>query len=198
MFQITYFAKIVAPDTYIERGDSACYIIVDCLFTRAFWDRFTWTGINRGNKSKKGFREFANVLQLILAIVRVGDPTYTSQKLETFCKTRLFRYSKARSISKQLRKSACRPNRKKQGQNSNQQDEINCDGSKSEAVANGTGEIDEADEIVDSKSSDGNASQVDLSTDERDGSEYETDEREAGDSDEIQDVDDFFKDNDLF
>ncbi|XP_065090064.1 uncharacterized protein LOC135711210 [Ochlerotatus camptorhynchus] len=110
---IAYYTKIVIPDTYIGRGDSAFYIIADCLFTRAFWDTFTWTGINRGNKSKKGFREFANVLQLLLAIVRIGDPTYTLRNLETFCKTRLFRYSKARSISKQLRKSACRLNRKK-------------------------------------------------------------------------------------
>lgn len=93
---------------YYEKGDSASYLIVDCLFTRAFWNSFTWTGINRGNKSTRGFREFANVLQLLLAIVNVGDPTYTSIKLEKFCKNRLFRYSKSRSSNKQLRKSTCR------------------------------------------------------------------------------------------
>lgn len=116
MFQIKYFTKIIPPTTYYEKGDSACYLIVDCLFTRSFWNNFTWTGINRGNKSKRGFREFANVFQLLLAIVRVGDPTYTNIKLESFCKNRLFRYSKARSSSKQLRKSTCRNTRLKHGQ----------------------------------------------------------------------------------
>ncbi|XP_062556649.1 uncharacterized protein LOC134221474 [Armigeres subalbatus] len=105
---VKYFTKIIPPATYWERGDSACYLIVDCLFTRGFWNSFTWTGINRGNKSKRGFREFGNVVQLLLAIVNVGDPTYTNTKLETFCKNRLFRYSKARSSSKLLRKSTCR------------------------------------------------------------------------------------------
>lgn len=112
-FQVKYFTKIIPPAAYYEKGDSACYLIVDCLFTRTFWNSFTWTGINRGNKSKRGFREFANVLQLLLAIVSVGDPTYSSLKLESFCKNRLFRYSKARSTSKQLRKSTCRKSRLK-------------------------------------------------------------------------------------
>ncbi|XP_062549884.1 uncharacterized protein LOC134214541 [Armigeres subalbatus] len=108
---VKYFTKIIPPATYYEKGDSACYLIVDCLFTRTFWNSFTWTGINRGNKSKRGFREFVNVLQLLLAIVSVGDPTYSSIKLESFCKNRLFRYSKARSSSKQPRKSTCRKTR---------------------------------------------------------------------------------------
>ncbi|XP_058448998.1 uncharacterized protein LOC131428960 [Malaya genurostris] len=110
---IKYFSKIIVPVAYYSKGDSACYLIVDCLFTRAFWNAFTWTGISRGTKSKRGFREFANVLQLLLAIVSVGDPTYTSIKLETFCKNRLFRYSKSRCSSKQLRKSTCRLTKKK-------------------------------------------------------------------------------------
>lgn len=45
----------------------------------------------------------------------VGDPTYTNIKLEAFCKNRLFRYSKARSSSKLLRKSTCRRTKKKNG-----------------------------------------------------------------------------------
>ncbi|XP_055539568.1 uncharacterized protein LOC129726644 [Wyeomyia smithii] len=110
---IKYFTKIIPPTSYYAKGDSACYIIVDCLFTRPFWNNFTWTGINRGNKSKRGFREFANVLQLLFAIVSIGDPTYTRIKLESFCKNRLFRYSKARSSSKQLRRSTCRRTRVK-------------------------------------------------------------------------------------
>lgn len=93
-------------------GDNAAYIVVDCLFTRPFWNLFTWTGINRGNKSKRGFREFGNVTQLIVNIVRAGDPFYTLQKFESFCKTRLFRYSKSRSMKPQLRKSSCRPGRR--------------------------------------------------------------------------------------
>ncbi|XP_058448682.1 uncharacterized protein LOC131428654 [Malaya genurostris] len=110
---IKYFSKIIVPVAYYSEGDSACYLIVDRLFTRAFWNAFTWTGISRGTKSKRGFRELANVLQLLLAIVSVGDPTYTSIKLETFCKNRLFRYSKSRCSSKQLRKSTCRLTKKK-------------------------------------------------------------------------------------
>lgn len=85
---------------------------MDCLFTREFWTRFTWTGISRGQKSKRGFREFGNVLQLLVNLVCIGDPSYTAQKLEEFCRTRLFRYSMSRSTSKRLRKSACRPERK--------------------------------------------------------------------------------------
>ncbi|XP_055542617.1 uncharacterized protein LOC129728223, partial [Wyeomyia smithii] len=109
---LTYFSKIIIPNSYNGNGDNACYTAVDCLFTRNFWNQFTWTGINRGAKSKRGFREFGNVTQLILKIVQIGDPLYTAQKLEAFCKTRLFRYAKARSSNKQLRRSACRPERK--------------------------------------------------------------------------------------
>lgn len=43
--------------------------------------------------------------------MRIGDPTYSAKKLEDFC--RLFRYSRTRSSNKQLRKSACRPARKR-------------------------------------------------------------------------------------
>ncbi|XP_055544990.1 uncharacterized protein LOC129730038 [Wyeomyia smithii] len=110
---VVYFSRIIPPNAYIGNGDSACYTIVDCLFTRDFWTRFTWTGISRGKKSKQGFREFGNILQLLVRLVCIGDPTYNAQKLESFCKNRLFRYSKSRSMSKQLRKSACRLTRKK-------------------------------------------------------------------------------------
>lgn len=112
IFQLTYFTRIIPPNSYDNNGDNACYTIVDCLFTRDFWTRFTWTGISRGQKSKRGFREFGNVLQLLVKLVCIGDPSYTVQKLEDFCRTRLFRYSKTRSTNKQLRKSACRPARK--------------------------------------------------------------------------------------
>ncbi|XP_021703770.1 uncharacterized protein LOC110677188 [Aedes aegypti] len=120
---VKYFTKIIPPITYYAKGDSACYLLVDCLFTREFWNSFTWTGINRGNKSKRGFREFANVLQLLLAIVSVGDPTYTNMKLEAFCKNRLFRYSKTRSSSKQLRKSTCRRTKTKKDDANENHDE---------------------------------------------------------------------------
>ncbi|XP_055639757.1 uncharacterized protein LOC129777493 isoform X2 [Toxorhynchites rutilus septentrionalis] len=110
---LNYFSNIVMPNAYVGKGDNACYIIVDCLFSREFWNQFTWTGINRGQKSKRGFRQFGNVTKLLLDIVRIGDPQYTFQKLETFCKARLFRYSKSRSSSKKLRKSVCRPGRSK-------------------------------------------------------------------------------------
>lgn len=118
---------------------------MDCLFTRSFWNNFTWTGINRGNKSKRGFREFANVLQLLQAIVSVGDPTYTNVKLELFCKNRLFRYSKARSSSKKLRKSTCRRTRIKKGE---------ADGNPGDAVSAVTAVND--DEPVDNITTDSN------------------------------------------
>ncbi|XP_062711083.1 uncharacterized protein LOC115262857 [Aedes albopictus] len=110
---LQYFTRIIPPNSYANNGNNACYTIVDCLFTREFWDRFTWTGISRGQKSKRGFREFGNVLGLLLKLVQIGDPTYTTQKLEEFCRTRLFRYSRSRCSNKQLRKSACRPTRKR-------------------------------------------------------------------------------------
>ncbi|XP_058840183.1 uncharacterized protein LOC131695705 [Topomyia yanbarensis] len=116
MKYLAYFSKIIIPNSYAGKGDNACYTVVDCLFTRGFWNLFTWTGINRGYKSKRGFREFGNVTDLILKIVQIGDPCYTARSLELFCKKRLFRYSKARSLSKQLRKSACRPGRKEANQ----------------------------------------------------------------------------------
>lgn len=106
-----YFSKIIVPNSYIEKGDNAFYIISDCLFTRRFWNCFTWTGVNRGEKSKRGFREFGNITELLLRIVQIGDPTYTRQQLEKFCKTRLFRHSKSRSTNKMLRKSSCRTKR---------------------------------------------------------------------------------------
>lgn len=109
---LQYFSKIIQPNKHAGKGDNACYIIVDCLFTREFWNQFTWTGINRGmKKSSRGFREFGNVTRLLLNIVRLGDPSYNAERLENFCKTRLFRYSRARSVSQKLRKSACRPAR---------------------------------------------------------------------------------------
>ncbi|XP_055522730.1 uncharacterized protein LOC129716909 [Wyeomyia smithii] len=110
---IKYFTKIIPPTSYYESLYFACYKILDCFFTRPFWNNFTWTGINRGNKSKRGFRESANVLQLLFAIVSIGDPTYTRIKLESFCMNRLSRYSKARSSSKQLLRSTCRRTRVK-------------------------------------------------------------------------------------
>ncbi|XP_062703461.1 uncharacterized protein LOC109417550 [Aedes albopictus] len=110
---LVYFTRIIPPNSYATNGDNACYTIVDCLFTRDFWTRFTWTGISRGQKSKRGFREFGNVLKLLEDLVRIGDPTYSAKKLEDFCRTRLFRYSRSRSSNKQLRKSACRPARKR-------------------------------------------------------------------------------------
>ncbi|XP_058830200.1 uncharacterized protein LOC131689252 isoform X2 [Topomyia yanbarensis] len=108
---LKYFAKIITPNSHLGKGDNACYTIVDCLFTREFWNQFTWTGINRGKKSKRGFREFGNVKQLLLNIIRIGDPSYNVHKLESFCKTRLFRHAKARALNPRLRKSVCRPGR---------------------------------------------------------------------------------------
>nr|XP_019526947.2 uncharacterized protein LOC109398944 [Aedes albopictus] len=109
---LIYFTRVIPPNSYVSNGDNACYTIVDCLFTREFWTRFTWTGISRGQKSKRGFREFGNVLQLLVDLVCIGDPSYSAHKLEDFCRTRLFRYSMSRSTNKRLRKSACRPERK--------------------------------------------------------------------------------------
>lgn len=110
-FQLEYFSKIIIPNAHNGKGDDACYTVVDCLFTRDFWTKMTWTGISRGNKAKKGFREHGNVTQLLRKIVQIGDPLYTAKKLELFCRNRLFRYSKSRAASQQLRKSASRPNR---------------------------------------------------------------------------------------
>lgn len=110
-FQLEYFSKIIIPNSYNGKGDNACYTVVDCLFTRDFWTKLTWARVSRGNKSKKGFREYGNVTQILCKIVQIGDPLYTAKSLEVFCKNRLFRYSKSRSASQKLRKSACRPNR---------------------------------------------------------------------------------------
>lgn len=106
-----YISRIIIPNSYVEKGDNAFYVIADCLFTRQFWNRFTWTGVNRSDKSKRGFREFGNVTELLLKLVQIGDPTYTRQQLEKFCKTRLFRHAKTRSANKMLRKSSCRNKR---------------------------------------------------------------------------------------
>lgn len=110
---LDYFAKFIHPTNCSSNGDNALYTIVDYLFTRDFWNNFTWTGINRGQKSSRGFREFANVTHLLLNIVLLGDTTYDSQRLEQFCRAKLFRYSKARAAGKQLRKSTVRPGRKR-------------------------------------------------------------------------------------
>lgn len=109
---LEYFAKIIFPNSCPGKGDNALYTIVDYLFTRDFWNHFTWTGISRGKKSNRGFREFGNVTHLMLNIVRLGDRTYDAPKLEAFCRTRLFRYCKARSARQQIRRSSCRPRRK--------------------------------------------------------------------------------------
>ncbi|XP_058116610.1 uncharacterized protein LOC131287658 [Anopheles ziemanni] len=108
---INYFKRIIPTNTYNGTGDSACYVVADCLFKRQFWTSLTWTGINKGHKSTKGFREYGNVLQLIFEVVHNGDPSYCKNNLEDFLKTKIFRYSKQRALSKQLRKSTCRPNR---------------------------------------------------------------------------------------
>ncbi|XP_055605846.1 uncharacterized protein LOC129754016 [Uranotaenia lowii] len=108
---VDYFAKIVIPNAYYGRGDNAFYALVDCLFTRDFWKQFTWTGISRGDKCKRGFREYGNVTQLLLHIIQVGDPTYNANMIEAFCKTKLFRHCKQRSESRLLRKSTVRPGR---------------------------------------------------------------------------------------
>nr|XP_029720363.1 uncharacterized protein LOC109403026 isoform X2 [Aedes albopictus] len=105
---LEYFSRIIVPNSFAGKGDNACYIIADCLITRQFWNKFTWTGVNRGEKCKRGFREFGNVTELILSIVQIGDPSYTRKDLEKFCKTRLFRHSKTRAKSKKIRKSSCR------------------------------------------------------------------------------------------
>ncbi|XP_065080246.1 uncharacterized protein LOC135703065 [Ochlerotatus camptorhynchus] len=110
---LEYFAKIIFPNSCLGKGDNALYTIVDYLFTRDFWNHFTWTGISRGQKSDRGFREFGNVTHLLLNIVRLGDYTYDARKLEAFCRTRLFRYCKARSARQQIRRSSCRPRRKR-------------------------------------------------------------------------------------
>ncbi|XP_065094933.1 uncharacterized protein LOC135715880 [Ochlerotatus camptorhynchus] len=111
MKYMEFFSRIIVPNSYVEKGDNAFYVIADCLFTRQFWNRFTWTGVNRGHKSKRGFREFGNVTELLLKLIQIGDPTYTKQQLEKFCKTRLFRHAKTRSANKMLRKSSCRTKR---------------------------------------------------------------------------------------
>ncbi|KXJ75917.1 hypothetical protein RP20_CCG010753 [Aedes albopictus] len=108
---LEYFSKIIIPNAYKDKGDNACYTIVDVLFTRDFWTKMTWTGISRGNKAKQGFREYGNVTQLLCSIVQIGDTSYTAKKLEMFCRNRLFRYSKTRSTNRQLRRSACRNRR---------------------------------------------------------------------------------------
>ncbi|XP_065087697.1 uncharacterized protein LOC135709316 [Ochlerotatus camptorhynchus] len=82
MKYMEFFSRIIVPNSYVEKGDNAFYVIADCLFTRQFWNRFTWTGVNRGHKSKRGFREFGNVTELLLKLIQIGDPTYTKQQLE--------------------------------------------------------------------------------------------------------------------
>ncbi|XP_062704282.1 uncharacterized protein LOC109425904 [Aedes albopictus] len=69
---LEYFSKIIIPNAYNQRGDNACYTVVDCLFTREFWTKMTWTGISRRNKSKRGFHEYGNVVQLLGDIVRIS------------------------------------------------------------------------------------------------------------------------------
>ncbi|XP_062563332.1 uncharacterized protein LOC134226518 [Armigeres subalbatus] len=118
---LDYFAKLIHPNN-CSSGDNAMYTIVDYLFTRDFWNHFTWTGINRSQKSSRGFREFANVTQLLLNIVLLGDSTYDAPRLEQFCRTKLFRYCKSRSAGKQLRKSTCRPGRKRPAEDSRSSD----------------------------------------------------------------------------
>ncbi|XP_055536623.1 uncharacterized protein LOC129725157 isoform X2 [Wyeomyia smithii] len=114
---LEYFSKIIIPNAYCEKGDNACYTLVDCLLTRDFWTKMTWTGISRrGNKAKRGFREYGNVTQLLCNIVQIGDPSYTACKLEVFCRNRLFIYCKSRSTNRQLRKSACRNQRSSKSQ----------------------------------------------------------------------------------
>ncbi|XP_065079418.1 uncharacterized protein LOC135702318 [Ochlerotatus camptorhynchus] len=105
---LEYFPKIIIADAYNDKGGNVCYTVVDCLFTREFWTKMTWTGISGSNKAKRGFREYGNVTQLLCSIVQIGDPSYTANKLEMFCRNRLFRYCKSRSTNRQLRKSACR------------------------------------------------------------------------------------------
>nr|XP_029734524.1 uncharacterized protein LOC109425904 [Aedes albopictus] len=72
---LEYFSKIIIPNAYNQRGDNACYTVVDCLFTREFWTKMTWTGISRRNKSKRGFHEYGNVVQLLGDIVRISGET---------------------------------------------------------------------------------------------------------------------------
>nr|XP_029717278.1 uncharacterized protein LOC109402718 [Aedes albopictus] len=136
---LEYFSKIIIPNAYNQKGDNACYTVVDCLFTREFWTKMTWTGISRSNKSKRGFREYGNVIQLLGDIVRIGDPSYTAQKLEQFCRNRLFRYCKSRSTSRRLRKSACRPKRtRKEAANIEDHDSVDDDmGSLNDAHVSG-------------------------------------------------------------
>ncbi|XP_055527525.1 uncharacterized protein LOC129720116 isoform X2 [Wyeomyia smithii] len=114
-----FFGRIIIPNAHYGRGDNAFYTLVDCLFTRDFWKQFTWTGISRGEKCKRGFREYGNVTQLLLCIIQVGDPTFNAQMIEAFCKTKLFRHCKQRSDSRLLRKSTVRPGRGFKGEKGN-------------------------------------------------------------------------------
>ncbi|XP_055528085.1 uncharacterized protein LOC129720623 [Wyeomyia smithii] len=114
-----FFGRIIIPNAHYGRGDNAFYTLVDCLFTRDFWKQFTWTGISRGEKCKRGFREYGNVTQLLLCIIQVGDPTYNAQMIEAFCKTKFFRHCKQRSDSRLLRKSTVRPGRGCKGEKGN-------------------------------------------------------------------------------
>ncbi|XP_055597085.1 uncharacterized protein LOC129747094 isoform X2 [Uranotaenia lowii] len=116
---LEYSATIITPKTYHGKGDNAVYLIADLFFCRTFWNSFTWTGINRGDKSSRGFREFGNILKLILDITLIGDSTYTMQNLADFFRTKLFRYGKSRAKSKMLRRSMCRPRRRKNKDSTN-------------------------------------------------------------------------------
>uniref|UniRef100_A0A0P6IXW0 DUF4806 domain-containing protein n=1 Tax=Aedes aegypti TaxID=7159 RepID=A0A0P6IXW0_AEDAE len=143
---LEYFSKIIIPNAYNQKGNNACYTVVDCLFSREFWTKMTWTGISRSDKAKRGFREYGNVTQLLGDIVRIGDPSYTAQQLELFCRNRLFRYCKSRSTSRRLRKSACRPKRSSKATATVEQNAADADDLCSSDDARMSGELSNSDE----------------------------------------------------
>ncbi|XP_055598599.1 uncharacterized protein LOC129748125 [Uranotaenia lowii] len=148
---IDYHCKTVIPNSYYQRGDNAVYYLADCFFSRKFWTKFTWTGVSKGAtpKSRRGFREFGNVLQLFFEITVVGDPTYSKEKLQNFIQNRLFRYSKTRADSKFLRKSTIRPKRA----TSNKRDALTTDQIDEEMEMEEAEEVDEQVDEVDEQMS---------------------------------------------
>ncbi|KXJ76816.1 hypothetical protein RP20_CCG008880 [Aedes albopictus] len=170
---LEYFSKIIIPNSYNGKGDNACYTVVDCLFTRAFWTKLTWTGVNRGDKAKKGFREYGNVTQLICRIVQIGDPSYKAKNFEEFCKNKLFRYSKSRSISQQMRKSACRPNRARKAATSQPHEAVD-----DVKVDRQTADSHDSDESMDVSHNDEEPA-IDYSENENDESDIDSNDRDS-------------------
>lgn len=94
-------------------GGTAALLLIHKFFDKTFLLSCSWSGKARGeSKTKIGLIRFPSIVNLFVETVQYCDSSYSAPQCQSFLKTRL-KNAKQNCSLKNVRSTACRPNRKR-------------------------------------------------------------------------------------